>query len=339
MLTAMTPANESGANDLPERHLVTIETGGARLDKALSDALPQLSRSRIKALITDGRVTRIAPDEERATISEPSMRVKPGQAFAITIPEVVPARPQPQAIDLDVRYEDEHLIVIDKPPGLVVHPAAGNPDHTLVNALIAHCGDSLSGIGGERRPGIVHRLDKGTSGVMVAAKTDAAHKGLAEQFAERRVERAYRAIVWGVPAMRQGRIEGNIGRSRRNRKKMAVVARGGKPAATRYKLVERYGNTASLLECRLESGRTHQIRVHLAHLGHPVIGDPLYGRVTKARLAALPPGALEAIDALGRQALHAYLIGFEHPCFKKRVRIESNVPNDINLLLTILKGL
>ncbi len=340
----MTPANDPGANDpganhREERHLVTIEAGGERLDKALSDALPQLSRSRIKALITDGRVTRIAPDEAQATISEPSMRVKPGQAFAIVIPEIVPARPQAQAIDLDVRYEDEHLIVIDKPPGLVVHPAAGNPDRTLVNALIAHCGDSLSGIGGERRPGIVHRLDKDTSGVMLAAKTDAAHKGLAEQFASRRVERAYRAIVWGVPGMRRGRIEGNIGRGKRDRKKMAVVRRGGKPAATRYKLVERYGNTASLLECRLETGRTHQIRVHLAHLGHPVIGDPLYGRVTKARLAALPSAAVEAIDTLGRQALHAYLIGFEHPYFKKHVRIESSVPNDFNLLLTILKGL
>jgi 23S rRNA pseudouridine1911/1915/1917 synthase len=267
------------------------------------------------------------------------MRVKPGQAFAIVIPEIVPARPQAQAMDLDVRYEDEHLIVIDKPPGLVVHPAAGNPDRTLVNALIAHCGDSLSGIGGERRPGIVHRLDKDTSGVMLAAKTDEAHKALSEQFAERRVERAYWALVWGVPGMPQGRIEGNIGRSHRNRKKMAVVTRGGKPAATRYKLLERYGNTASLLECRLESGRTHQIRVHLAHLGHPVIGDPLYGRVTKARLAALPSAARQAIDGMGRQALHAYLIGFEHPRFKKHVRIESNVPNDINLLLTILKGL
>ena len=330
----MTPAN-----DHAERHLVTIETGGERLDKALSDALPQLSRSRIKALITGGWVAQLAPDEGPATISEPSMRVKPGQAFAIVIPEVVPARPQAQAIDLDVRYEDEHLIVIDKQPGLVVHPAAGNPDRTLVNALIAHCGDSLSGIGGERRPGIVHRLDKDTSGVMLAAKTDEAHNALAEQFAARRVERAYWALVWGVPAMRQGRIEGNIGRAKRNRKKMAVVRSGGKPAATRYKLVERYGNTASLLECRLETGRTHQIRVHLAHLGHPVIGDPLYGRVTKARLSALPEGAVEAIEKLGRQALHAYLIGFEHPCFKKRVKIESNVPNDINLLLTILKGL
>ncbi len=335
----MTPANDPNAKDQGERHLVTIEAGGGRLDKALSDALPQFSRSRIKALIAGGQVARLSPEEGQATISEPSMRVKPGQVFAIVIPDVVPARPQAQAMDLDVRYEDEHLIVIDKPPGLVVHPAAGNPDRTLVNALIAHCGDSLSGIGGERRPGIVHRLDKDTSGLMVAAKSDEAHKSLAEQFASRRVERAYRALVWGVPGMRQGRIEGNIGRSHRNRKKMAVVTRGGKVAVTRYKIVERYGNAASLLECRLETGRTHQIRVHLAHLGYPVIGDPLYGRETKARLSALPEGAVEAIDKLGRQALHAFLIGFEHPRFKKRVRIESNVPNDINLLLTILKGL
>ncbi|MHA1537252.1 MAG: RluA family pseudouridine synthase [Alphaproteobacteria bacterium] len=327
------------ANQRQTRHLVTIEAGGGRLDKALSDALPQLSRSRIKALIDAGQVSQRLANQDEATISEPSMRVKPGQAFAIVIPDVVPARPQAQAMELDVRFEDEHLIVIDKPPGLVVHPAAGNPDRTLVNALIAHCGDSLSGIGGERRPGIVHRLDKDTSGVMIAAKTDEAHRGLAEQFASRSIERAYRALVWGVPAQPRGRIEGNIGRSHRNRKKMAVVTRGGKPAATRYKILERYGNTAAWLECRLETGRTHQIRVHLAHLGHPVIGDPLYGRATRPRLAALPPEAALAIEALGRQALHAYLIGFEHPSFKNRVRIESNLPNDINHLLTILKGL
>jgi len=339
----MTPANDNGADHKGVRHLVSIEAGGERLDKALSDALPQLSRSRIKALIVDGNVARLVPaldgSEDEATISEPSMRVKSGQVFAIVIPEVVPAKPQAQAMDLDVRYEDEHLIVIDKAAGLVVHPAAGNPDRTLVNALIAHCGNSLSGIGGERRPGIVHRLDKDTSGLMVAAKTDEAHKGLAEQFEARRIERAYRAVVWGVPAMREGRIEGNIGRSNRNRKKMAVVPRGGKTAATRYRVVERFGTVASLLECRLETGRTHQIRVHLAHLGHSVIGDPLYGRATAKRLSALPEDAKEAIAGLGRQALHAYLIGFEHPRFKNRVKFESNVPNDINLLLTILKGL
>lgn len=224
----MTPANDTGADHKGARHLVSIEAGGERLDKALSNALPQLSRSRIKALIADGNVAQLVPGGDEATISEPSMRVKPGQAFAIVIPEVVPAKPQAQAMDLDVRYEDEHLIVIDKPAGLVVHPAAGNPDRTLVNALIAHCGNSLSGIGGERRPGIVHRLDKDTSGLMVAAKTDEAHKGLAEQFEARRIERAYRAVVWGVPAMREGRIEGNIGRSNRNRKKMAVVPQIGR---------------------------------------------------------------------------------------------------------------
>jgi len=197
-------------------HRVTVDAAGdgARLDRVLAAALPTLSRTRIKALIEAGQVALVAADGARRTISEPSMRVKSGQSFAILVPDAAPAKPVPQAIDLNVRYEDEHLIVIDKPAGLVVHPAPGNPDRTLVNALIAHCGDSLSGIGGERRPGIVHRLDKLTSGLMVAAKTDEAHAALAAQFERHTIERAYTALVWGMPSPRKGRIEGNIGATR-----------------------------------------------------------------------------------------------------------------------------
>ena len=329
-------------------HRVTIDEAGdgARLDQALAAALPSISRSRLKTLIEADRVSLTAgPGLDAAqetagrTISEPSMRVKSGQSFAIDIPEAHDPEPAAQAIALDVRYEDEALIVIDKPAGLVVHPAPGNPDRTLVNALIAHCGDSLSGIGGVRRPGIVHRLDKDTSGLMVAAKTDEAHAGLAAQFAAHTLERAYFALVWGVPRPGKGRIQGNIGRDPRNRKKMSVLVNKGKPAATNYTVVQRFGSVASLIECRLETGRTHQIRVHLAHIGHPVIGDPLYGRITPKRLASLSPTARAALSALARQALHAHLIGFEHPSFKKEVKIESKLPMDIKALLTCLEGL
>ena len=257
------------------RHVVDTGPGdaGARLDKLLAGALADLSRSRIKALVLAGGL--VAGGE---TITDPSYRVKPGQRFALTVPEPVPATPVGQDIALTVVYEDADLIVIDKPAGLVVHPAAGNHDRTLVNALIAHCGASLSGIGGVLRPGIVHRLDKDTSGLIVAAKNDVAHSSLAAQFADRSLTRVYRALVWGLPSPPVGEIEGAIGRSPRNRKKMAVMTRSGKPALTRYRLIEAFGAAASLVECRLATGRTHQIRVHMTHRGHPVIGDALYGR-------------------------------------------------------------
>ncbi len=237
---------------------------------------------------------------------------------------------------LDVVFEDAHLIVLDKPAGLVVHPAAGNPDGTLVNALLAHCGDSLKGVGGVGRPGIVHRLDKGTSGLMVAAKTDAAHEGLARQFAEHSLERAYRALVWGVPEPASGEIAGNIGRDPANRKRMAVVSRGGKPAVTRYEVVQRMGSLASELECRLATGRTHQIRVHLARIGHGVIGDPLYGGRRGSRPRVVPAELDRAVSRLGRQALHAIVIGFTHPITHERLRFDSPIPNDINVLMNIL---
>ncbi len=230
--------------------------------------------------------------------------------------------------------------MLDKPPGLVVHPAPGNPDLTLVNALIAHCGESLSGIGGVRRPGIVHRLDKDTSGVMVAAKSDGAHRALSRQFEERSAGRAYLAVIWGVPAPAAGRIEGNIGRDPRNRKKMAVVGAGrGKPAATRYRVVRRFGSHAALVECRLETGRTHQVRVHMAQAGHPLVGDPLYGRARRGRIKGLPESVVTALRGFSRQALHARLLEFDHPDTGERMLFETELPNDMRNLCDILEML
>ena len=314
---------------------VTIDAAeaGERLDRVLAARLDRLSRSRLKALIEEGCV-RLAG----ATIEEPSYRVKPGQTFAIIIPEIVPALPAAQSLPLDILYEDSDVIVLMKPPGMAVHPGPGTPDRTLVNALIAHCGDSLSGIGGVRRPGIVHRLDKDTSGLLVAAKTDLAHQGLAADFARHTIERAYLAVVWGIPSPRSGEIEGAIGRHPTNRKKMAIVARGGKPALTRYKVVRPLGRGASLVECRLATGRTHQIRVHLTALGHPVIGDPVYGRPTPARLALLSPAQQQAARAMGRQALHAYRLGFRHPRSGEQLVWESDLPADIENLIESLES-
>ncbi len=307
---------------------------GARLDRLLAAALPSLSRSRIKALIKDGRVTRAG-----AVLTEPSMRVKPGERFELAVPAPKPPVPIAERMPLDILYEDAHLIVVNKPAGLVVHPAAGNPGQTLVNALLAHCGGSLSGIGGVARPGIVHRLDKETSGVLVAAKTDLAHAGLARQFAARSIERRYQAIVDGVPAPTQGRIEGAIGRSRADRKKMAVVGRGGKPAVTHYRVLRRFGPVASLLECRLETGRTHQIRVHLAHIGHPLVGDGTYRRRRKYKCGerAIPHLAAKALESFGRQALHAGVLGFDHPATHLAMRFESPAPGDFRALLHSLE--
>lgn len=270
-------------------------------------------------MIEEGRIT-IGGETVKA-----SDKVRAGLTFAIILPEPTDATPAPQPMALDVLYEDAHLIVIDKPPGLVVHPAPGNPDGTLVNALIAHCGPSLAGIGGERRPGIVHRLDKDTSGLMVAAKTETALAGLAKQFAERSVLRAYKAVVWGVPNPAVGTLAGSIGRSSRNRKKMAVVKTGGKPARTHYRLEARIMETASLLDCRLDTGRTHQIRVHLAHAGHPLVGDPVYG--------AKRAGAPEPLRSFPRQALDAYQLGFTHPRTGEALRFEREVSKDIKALL------
>ncbi len=316
------------------------EHAGWRLDRFLAAAVPDLSRSRLQALLADGAVSRA-----QETIKDGNTRVKPGETYEIAVPEPAPAVPRGQAIPLNVVYEDGDLIVIDKPAGLVVHPAAGNPDGTLVNALIAHCGESLSGVGGAARPGIVHRLDKDTSGLLVAAKNDRAMASLAKQFAARTIERAYHAVAWGAPRAGEGIIEGDIGRNPFDRKRMAIVRTQGKAARTRYRMLERYGGEArafaSLIECRLETGRTHQIRVHLAHLGHPLIGDSVYGRARK------PPRAktdaeqttYAAAAAFPRQALHAWLLGFQHPSTHKHVRFESPWPNDFAALIAALRGL
>lgn len=319
-----------------QEHLgpVAADAAGMRLDKWLAQARPELSRTRLKALIEDGRITC-----DGATIAEPARAVKPGQIFCLTVPPPEPAKPEPEDIPLKILYEDADLLVLEKPAGLVVHPAPGNPKATLVNALLAHCGDSLKGIGGVRRPGIVHRLDKDTSGLMVAAKTETAHKALAEQFAAHSVTRSYLALVWGIPSPPKGEISGNIGRSATNRKKMAVVKKGGKTAITRYKVLKRFHNSLSLIECRLLTGRTHQIRVHLTALGHPLVGDPVYGRMPAAsRLKTLPESILEALKQFPRQALHANVIGFEHPATQKLLHFESNLYSDINLLINKLES-
>jgi 23S rRNA pseudouridine1911/1915/1917 synthase len=311
---------------------------GQRLDRALALHLPSLSRTRLKRLIEEGQVTLGG-----VVLRDPSFRVREGQSFVVIVPDAEIAAPAAQSMALDIRFEDAHLVVLDKPAGLVVHPAPGNPDGTLVNALLAHCGDSLSGIGGVRRPGIVHRLDKDTSGLMVVAKTETAHHALTRDFAARTIERAYQAVVWGVPAPAAGEIAGAIGRSPKNRKKMAVVTgRGGKPALTRYRTVHAFGTLAALLECRLATGRTHQIRVHLAERQHPVIGDPTYGARGGRRLAATPQSATaqaERIRAFPRQALHAGRLGFVHPATGEQLVFDSVIPPDMQELLANLERL
>ena len=290
----------------------------------LAQHFPELSRTRLKRLIETGHVT-----QEGKALRDPSLRVKRDQNFVVILPQAEDAVPEAQPIALDIRFEDAYLIVIDKPAGMVVHPAPGNPDSTLVNALLGHCGASLSGIGGIRRPGIVHRLDKDTSGLMVVAKTEAAHHALSRDFAARRIDRAYTAFVWGVPAPPMGEIAGNIGRSTVNRKKMAVVREGkGKPAITRYRVERTFQAHAALVECRLATGRTHQIRVHLAHIGHPLIGDTVYGKRAGRSIArAKPIGA--QIAAFPRQALHARLLGFAHPIEKRHLEFDSPLPPDL----------
>jgi len=314
------------------------DQSGQRLDRALAAALPDLSRSRLRQLIDSGAVTRGSE-----TIKDANHRVKPGETYLIDVPKPSPAVPLGQDIPLAVVYEDNDLIVIDKPAGLVVHPAAGNPDGTLVNALIAHCGDSLTGVGGVTRPGIVHRLDKDTSGLLIAAKNERAMKSLSKQFTNHTVERAYNAVVWGSPRLGDGVIETQIGRNPFDRKRMGVLRGGGKEAVTRYRVIERYGERpiASLIECRLETGRTHQIRVHLTHIGHPLIGDASYGRAHQAPRSKNPAEAqaFETIANFPRQALHAYLLGFQHPSLHKTLRFESKWPADLSNLIEALRGL
>jgi 23S rRNA pseudouridine1911/1915/1917 synthase len=322
--------------------LVVAGDAPLRLDAWLAGAMPHLGRNRAKSLILEGRVA-----IGGRKIGEPKRPVKPGEHVTVDMPPPAPATPAAEAMPLDIIYEDAELIVINKPAGLVVHPAAGHGGGTLVNALIAHCGASLSGIGGVARPGIVHRLDKDTSGLMVAAKTDRAHRALAAQFADHGrtgpLERGYMAIVWGQPDRPQGTIKLPLGRSIRNREKIEVKRSGGRTAITHFAVEEAYGPharpVASLVECRLETGRTHQIRVHMAAIGHPLLGDRTYasGFATKASL--LPEPLRGVVAAFPRQALHAWLLGFEHPVTGEKMRFESPLPDDLAGLRTALKSL
>jgi 23S rRNA pseudouridine1911/1915/1917 synthase len=318
-----------------EKLVVAAEEAGERLDRVLAARVTELSRSRHKALILAGRVA-----IDRATIRDPGHRVNAGDTIRLELPPPEDAGIKPEDIPLDVVFEDDEIIVIDKPKGLVVHPAAGNWSGTLVNALVAHCGASLSGVGGVRRPGIVHRLDKDTTGLMVVAKTDRAHAALSRQFADHGrsgpLRRGYLAFVWGAPDRPKGAIDKPIDRHPHARDKMAVRA-GGREAVTHWEVLERYAGSdgapvASLLACRLETGRTHQIRVHLAAIGHPLLGDDVYGAGFKTKASRLGPDARIALEALGRQALHAYLLAVEHPTRGENLEFRSELPDDLRCL-------
>ena len=298
---------------------------GWRLDRALADALPTLSRERLKTLVKGG-----ALDRAGQLVRDPSLKVAGSEQYRLAVPEAAPAHNQPQDIPLAVVFEDEHLLVVDKPAGLVVHPAAGNFDGTLVNALLHHCAGQLSGIGGVARPGIVHRIDKDTSGLLVVAKTDRAHEGLARQFAAHSIDRRYLAAVSGVPRTAEGTVDAPLARSASDRKKIAIVADGrGKRAVTHWTRLRQWRD-AALVQCRLETGRTHQVRVHLASIGHPLLGDPVYGRYGK-RLQELLKGL-----GFHRQALHAALLGFTHPVLGHSLSFQSEVPADMQELFTAL---
>ena len=316
---------------------VTDDEAGERLDRWLSRHLPDISRTRIKALLEQGG----AKLSNGSALTDASAKVKAGMTVSLTVPDSAPPVPEAQDIPLTIIYEDQDLIVLNKPPGLVVHPAPGSPDQTLVNALLAHCGDALSGIGGVKRPGIVHRLDKDTSGIMVVAKNDLAHHGLAKQFEVHSIDRAYVALVWGCPMPLQGDITGSIGRSPTNRKKMAVVSGGGKRALTHYRVLHRYFDGAlSLVQCRLATGRTHQIRVHLTNMGHPLVGDSVYGGGARAsRTKAIPDQAKARLATFPRQALHATILGFIHPRSGEHLIFEQPIPNDLADLTIFLEGL
>jgi 23S rRNA pseudouridine1911/1915/1917 synthase len=314
---------------------VAGDEGSRRLDRVLAAHLVELSRSRLKMLILEGSVTIGA-----APVRDPAYHVAKGETIIIEVPEVTEAGPGAENIALDIVFEDDDIIVINKPAGLVVHPAAGHATGTLVNALIAHCGNSLSGIGGVRRPGIVHRLDKDTSGLLVVAKNDRAHQVLSAQFADHgrsgAMERGYLAFAWGVPTRPLGTIDAPIDRHPHAREKMAV-REGGREAVTHYEVREAFGGrdgkpAASLIACRLETGRTHQIRVHLAHIGHPLMGDPIYGPHYKTKASHLGAESRAALSALDRQALHAYLLVLEHPKTGEILRWESPLPGDLQLL-------
>ncbi len=308
--------------------VLAADAAGWRLDRALAAALPQHSRERLKALVSSGQVSGAAGQ----LLRDPAQKMKGGEALTVVIPEARPSETQAQDIPLTIVYEDEALLVVDKPAGLVVHPAAGNLDGTMVNALLHHCAGRLSGIGGVARPGIVHRIDKDTSGLLVVAKTDTAHEFLSRQFSAHTVDRRYTAVVQGLPVPPAGRIEGSLARSSANRQKMAIVPEGrGKRAVTHYRTVQAL-RSAAQIECRLETGRTHQIRVHMASIGHALLGDAAYGR-TPGSLA----GVLSEL-AFQRQALHAATLGFVHPLTQEKLSFQSALPADIVELIGRLLG-
>lgn len=325
----------------PGTFVIPPELAGRRFDAALAALAggSGLSRTRLQDLIRSGAVT----DDAGAARTDPARKVLEGECYGVVVPEPEPSEILAENIPLNIVYEDAHLLVIDKPAGLVVHPGAGHWRGTLVNALLYHCGSSLSGIGGVQRPGIVHRLDRETSGLMLAAKTDAAHRGLAAQLSDRTLSRIYHALVLGVPVPVAGEIDVSIGRHPADRLKMAAGVRGGREARTRYRVLENFGGGAALLECRLESGRTHQIRVHMAHIRHPVIGDPLYGPQQTAVNAALRKAGMgdEVVAAarlFPRQALHAHEIRFLHPESGEDMAFSSPLPEDIAGLLLSMRG-
>jgi 23S rRNA pseudouridine1911/1915/1917 synthase len=307
------------------RATIAADAAGWRLDRALAAALPTLSRERLKALISSGEVR----DQAGAQVRDPASKAKAGD-YEVRVPAPTPAHNIPQDIALEIIYEDDHLLVVDKPAGMVVHPAAGNLDGTLVNALLHHCAGRLSGIGGVARPGIVHRIDKDTSGLLVVAKTDVAHEGLAKQFARHSIDRRYQAIVAGLPNPSDGSVDAPLARSSANRQKMAIVADGrGKRAVTHYRMVQALKD-AALVECRLETGRTHQVRVHMTSIGHPLLGDPVYGRTR-----IVHRDLLNQLD-FRRQALHAAELGFVHPISKETLSFKSAVPSDMQELFRAL---
>ena len=315
--------NDSQTFQSPE---VEVSEQGTRLDKYLANHMSSQSRSQIQRLIKEGNVS-----VDDIILGDAAYKVKAGESYTIYIPEAEEADPTPENIALDIVYEDEALLVVNKPAGMTVHPAAGAWNGTLVNALLYHCQGNLSGIGGVKRPGIVHRIDKETSGLLVVAKNDIAHRGLSTQFAEHSIERTYYAIVYGVPQPLSGRIEGNIGRSPYDRKKMAIVSRGGKFAATNYETTEVYHNAASMVRCKLETGRTHQIRVHLSSKGWNLIGDKVYVKNHKTSLP-FPDETKSYVNSFGRQALHAATLGFVHPISQKYLEFHSALPEDMQEL-------
>ena len=334
---------QNWASNSGQKLVVTVEgdEGSTRLDRVLAVRRPELSRSRLKALILAGSVS-----FGGAPVRDPAYHVASGDTITIDVPEATAPEPQAENIALDIIYEDDDIIVINKPRGLVVHPAAGHETGTLVNALIAHCGASLSGIGGVKRPGIVHRLDKDTTGLMVAAKNDRAHKSLTEQFADHgrtnEMRRGYMAFAWDLPNRQRGTVDAPIDRHPHAREKMAV-REGGREAITHWELQEAFNGrdgkpAAALLACQLETGRTHQIRVHLAHIGHPLMGDAVYGPHFKTKASRLGPASQAALTALDRQALHAYLLALEHPKTGAILEWASDLPDDLAALREKLRA-